>query len=139
MSMGTFSDRARVTAADAPAPAPTASEKSVTGLSRDNWQPITLAADDGRIPHHPRYFGNSWGDSTWGTWRATADRPSPLLTTGDIDAEAAMATGHSRWTFTGDDLNDQVLNMTKFSLDLVTLPGAVVVTPPCQIHTSPAE
>lgn len=130
-------DDATVTAAE-----PAAADKSVTGLLRDHWSPITVAPVDGSVPHHPRYFGNSWGDSTWGVWRATADRPSPLLNSGgdgDIEAEAAMATSHNRWTFTGADLADEALNGAKFALDLVTLPGSVVVTPPWQIHTSPAE
>ena len=109
------------------------------GLSRDYWEPITVAPVDGRVPHHPRYFGNSWGHSIWGTWRVTEDRPSPLLASGDIEAEAARATGCNRWSFGCKDVCDFTLNNAKFALDTITLPGAVIVTPPCEIHYSPAE
>jgi hypothetical protein len=140
-SVITAGDVAVSAADEIPAQAP-AADKSVTGLARDTWTPLTIAPVDGGVPHHPRYFGNSWGDSVWGVWRVTADRPSPLLNSGgagDIEAEAALATGHSRWTFTCDEPADLGLNIAKFALDAVTLPGSIVASPPWGIHTSPAE
>lgn len=113
--------------------------RSLTGLSRQTWPTLVVGADEGRVVHHPRYFGASWAQDVWGTWRATPDRSSPLLATGDIEREAALATGRCRMTWSTDDAADVGLAYSKFAVDMITLPGAVVVTPPWALRHSPAE
>jgi len=112
---------------------------ALTGLTRENWQPMTIGPVDGRAPHHPRYFGSSWGESFWGgDWRAVSDRPSPLLRQANLEAEAWAATGGNREKYTAGDLSDTVLLPVKFGVDLVSLPVSVITTPPTTVHYTPS-
>ncbi|MBI1372031.1 MAG: hypothetical protein GC159_04630 [Phycisphaera sp.] len=114
-----------------------AEQGSLTGLSRQNWEPITVTPVRGTVAHRPRYFTDKYICGR--ELKYTKDRPSPLTSDPSrFDEEMTRATSGSRMNVRDSaEWKDAGLGFLKFGHDIIVLPYTVLKDTPDKVQYSP--
>jgi len=114
-------------------------QRSLTGLTRENWEPVRVSAVRGFVPHYPKRTDLT--DICGTTWRYTPERPSPLTPDGSaIEVQAARATDDAKFNrWDKNDWKDTGVGMLMVGHEIMFLPLDVIDHPPGEVQLSPQQ